>query len=279
MTLAFGQKARRAAVAVWLAAAGASGCAAVPSAALPPASGVEAGEASVQLTAPALPKTYALADLLTSHTAASIHHVHLRLDALGADGAFRPTGATRSLSQAALASPIVLSGLKHSTAYRVVATAYAGADETQPPISVPEGSETRFETPAPALVGGAWTLAATPVVGPLKLRLADRAYVGTVKLNVNNSLTFWLTLLASRVTVDLQRKSGTSWSTLNTMTLTPTALRSDGLTLRNLRYGTIYRVHLSAETLLGPTSRDSSEIAVPAPVNGQIETDLGNRSF
>lgn len=225
---------------------------------------------------------YGLQAIVKALTPDLLHHVRLRLARKGSDGTFLTVaGAEQRLVPSEFGNPIVLHHLRLDSTYRITIDAFTGADESQPPVSVPAESTTDIQTPAATTANGQATAENVLATGPLRLKLQDTLYTGRKHVQFTNSMVALVPLLTVRVKVTLQRQDGGSWATVGSFSDTPAHVQA-GFDLKALRYGSAYRLGFNGYTVLNlPTWPENSyyyAFTTPSPTDGQLDTDMGAES-
>lgn len=212
--------------------------------------------------------------IVAANTGTRLDHVTLTLSMRNAQGQYVETGARKAIAKDALGAPVSLGNLKMGQAYRVQASAYTDAAESQL-VSDPARSVTDFVMPSLTSADGVATVDDAPVTLALKVALKDATYAGraaftvTIANNVRNR--------ADSLRVTLFQVSGTTYTPVYRQTVPHTPGAALSYTLTNLKFGTSYA--LLAEGFEGAVklSSDASSNAsftVPAPSEGQLNDDV-----
>ena len=191
-----------------------------------------------------------------------------------AQGEYVQTGAGKVIAPAALGAPVSLGNLKMGQAYRVQASAYTDAAESNL-VSDPAKSVTDFAMPTIGSTNGVATIDDAPVTLDLKVALKDATYAGraaftvTVANNVRNKV--------DSLRVTLFQVSGTTYTPVYRQTVPHTPGAALSYTLTNLKFGTGYA--LLAEGFEGAAKLSSdagsaTTFTVPAPSDGQLNDDV-----
>lgn len=214
--------------------------------------------------------------VLTAFSAAAIDHVRLTLQAdLGAG--YQATGAVVRVPRAGLGAAVSLGQLKMNRPYRVLAEAFATADEAVAPISEAGGSTTDFVTPRlQVTAGGIPTIDDAPrSLVALRLKLKDQTYAGRTTVTLAVASNFNGANRLETLSVKLfQVGAGGALSLRSTRAI---AIADAGapFPLTNLRSGTSYRLTadgLRADgTLASDPSKSLLSFTTPDVVGGQVD--------
>ncbi|MFN3430871.1 MAG: hypothetical protein ACK46X_13060, partial [Candidatus Sericytochromatia bacterium] len=212
--------------------------------------------------------------VVAANTVSRVDHLTLTLSVRNAQGQYVATGASKVIARAALGSPVSLGNLKMGQAYRVQASAYTDAAETQL-VSDPARSVTDFVMPSLSMANGVATLNDAPVTLALKVALVDATYAGraaftvTLANNVRNK--------ADSLRLTLYQVSGTTHTQVYRQTVPYTSGAALGYTLTNLKFGTSYALLAEAydgAAKLSADANSSTTFSVPAPTDGQLNDDV-----